>query len=182
MQSSVVGFFLLLRSLIEFSLRFGSRPFLSFRRILKSLITPFALLTLAIVVSCSKPKAPLETSDITPTYSEMIESIRNDLKISQSDAIEILHFESIWTDGGRNARESATILLSTDNNFQLALIYRKPTNINQDYRRWSILSINISLVDGTGETVSFERKFDNRPTNEDIEAFKKWIAAFKKEP
>lgn len=174
MRIFVGKFLLFVRYLLEFSNEFISRTFTSMSRIVKSLIATFAVLILAIALSCSKPDATLETSDKTSTYSELVESIRRDLGISKSHTIEILYFESKWRDGGQNARESATILKSTDNNFQLSLIYRKPTSNHPAYRRWSNLLISTSSEDGDGDTIIFKREFVHRPTEEDIEAFKKW--------
>lgn len=124
---------------------------------------------LAIVLSCSKSENA-EVDNGATFSAEVMGSIRQDLGILHSQTLEILDFR-LGRPGMWGQTESATILISTDDKFQLALVTRE---LRGTMSRWSIHHIDALLIDGTGEVIVFQRQFDHRPSEEEIEAFRMW--------
>ena len=139
------------------------------RNLLNSNYLTLILLLLPIVLSCSKSENP-EVGNGATFSAEVMGSIQQDLGILHSQTLEILDFRlgrpDMW-----GQTESATILISTDDKFQLALVTRE---LRGTMSRWSIHHIDVLLIDGSGEVIVFEREFDHRPSEEEIEAFRMW--------
>ncbi len=163
--------FLIVLLLFSGLYKFICRTFASMLHIDNSMIATFVLLMLPVVLSCSKPEVPVEIRGNTSASTEVIESIRRDLGMLDSETLELLDYEAILP-GGWNLTEIATVLKSKDDKFQIAEFTRNPENSLTN--RWSISYVSVRLIDGTGDVIVFEREFDHRPTSEDVEAFKKW--------
>jgi len=141
-------------------------------RITNLVIATFVLMLLSIIV-CLKTEVTLEMQYNTANSTEVVDSIRSDLGILACETIELLMFEVIPPKGGWNGTEIAIILKSTDGKFQLAKVVREPESIHS--HRWSVYSLDLQLIDGTGEDLTFEREYTNRPTVKDIDDFKRWV-------
>lgn len=128
------------------------------------------LLVLPSLLSCAKSENPLKMHKHLSFSGEVLESIRQDLGIPDSEILEVLDFGTsppqVW-----GQAEYATILKSTDGKFQLARVTRE---MRSTMSRWSIYHIDILLIDGSGDVIVFEREFDHRPNANDLEEFEMW--------
>lgn len=122
---------------------------------------------IVIVGACSNPRTLSNSS-----YEEAATDIKRDLSLAEGSTVAI---QVTQTDLGREElgpRDEAVVLTENNGKFTLRYVYRFPQSDNSNFRRWRLWANHENAGDGTGAEEPAIKEYAQKPSPDQVEAFR----------